>query len=71
MSRRAEIDAAAQCEGKVKYPTYGEVLALQKHLHRKFPLRIYKCKFCGSYHVGYNNSKRKKPKVRTEFDGNY
>ena len=45
------------CQGKVRYATAGKASAARGIIqHRSYtgPMNIYKCRFCGGYHIGHN-----------------
>jgi len=43
------------CTGKTKHKTFDDALR-EKPKNRKGNLNIYKCKFCGFYHIGHINN---------------
>ncbi|MCP4118551.1 MAG: hypothetical protein GY737_24765 [Desulfobacteraceae bacterium] len=52
--------------GKSEYPTWGAAnrgaKAMRRRIHK--PFTVYRCEYCGSYHVGSGKTKKKKMACR-------
>ena len=49
-----------QCDGKIRHKTKEDAHSARYSLQKKTGewLRIYKCKFCGGWHVGHPSARR-------------
>jgi len=68
---KPQIDQRSQCDGKRSYNTYRDAENAYKAFGRRVPANIFKCCFCGSFHIGHNNGKKKKLKVRGGWYADY
>lgn len=44
------------CTGKIRYTTPEQAYSARRSTNRKHytgPMNVYKCKFCGGYHIGH------------------
>lgn len=50
------------CDRKVRYETQEEASAARTRLFRSGSggMNVYKCKFCGGYHIGHRNERQQK-----------
>lgn len=55
------------CSGKSKHRTYQDALREKPGCKKSRDLNIYKCKFCGFYHVGHKNNFKNSSKPRSEW----
>ena len=52
------------CEGKIRYENQKDAELARNHVFYKNPkihhsfLNVYRCKFCGFYHIGHLNKKQ-------------
>jgi hypothetical protein len=59
------------CKGKIQYKTEKEAQISRNFIFHKNPeihtsyLNVYKCKFCGFFHIGHLNKKREKARKLT------
>ncbi len=52
------------CSGKSKHNTYQDALREKPNCKNSKDFNIYKCKYCGFYHVGHKNNFKNSNKSR-------